>query len=470
MEIFVLSLIGIGMMVGGAGVTSLIHHSRQRHYLEKKLPIDNTLKTKVANIIGVDEGVIIGVSAFDVFYNISKMDPHALTGISHLHHNQEFGNLGDLIAYMKENIIISEYGSKVWRQMVHKYKGYAGEEMAFDNLRDAEYTVVVPESGTTEGFDAIVDGRQMNVKITDNPAYIHDHLDAHPDIPVYTNMEMEQAFADNPNVIIDPNLSAQDIFHETADTLDGIDDIGDLIDQIPYITLAISTVKNAKGVFSGDKGVLTALEHITGDCVAVGFGGLAGSKIGLGIGLALAPVTGGISAIVIPAATTIVGTLIGIFTGKGIVGWFKQRHLRAAIEQLKLKATDLCQYFLNGVDRIHVTVDGYYNRMVLETKQAYREDKEGFFKRIFFPGILSKFYQMSISYTKKERGNVKKYYGGLYKKVLKKAREPVGIAAGGLLVYAQGETIFNGNKKLLEKYKEVGEALNRVEKEKKKLV
>ena len=233
------------------------------------------------------------------------MDPQALSGIEHLHHAQEFNNLGDLIGYMKENILSAEEGTKAWRQIIHKYKGYTGEEMAFDNLRNAGHSVDIPESGTMEGLDATVDNQPINVKITDNPSYIQEHLDAHPNIPVYTNIEMKQTFADNPNVIIDPDLSAQEAFQETADTLDGIGDIGDFIDNIPLITLTISTVRNVRGLINHNKNIPTALEHIVCDTAAVGFGGWAGSEVGLAIGLALAPATGGTSAIIIPTAKSI---------------------------------------------------------------------------------------------------------------------------------------------------------------------
>uniref|UniRef100_A0A7C5USG5 Uncharacterized protein n=1 Tax=candidate division CPR3 bacterium TaxID=2268181 RepID=A0A7C5USG5_UNCC3 len=463
MEVYILSLIVLGVIIISVGIASAIHHFRQRRYLQRELLVDETLKAKVANALGFEGVSAVGVSTFDVLYNICRMNPYALSGISHLHHTQEFNDLGDLIEYMKENILASEESSKAWRQIIHKYKGYTGEEMEFDNLRDAGHVVYVPESGTEEGFDAIVDGQPINVKITDNPAYIQEHLDAHPDIPVYTNIEMKQAFADNPAVIIDPNLSAKEAFHETADTLDGIHDIGDFIDNIPFITLAISTVKNIRGVVKKDKDIPTALEHIVCDTAAVGFGGWAGSKIGLGIGLALAPATGGISAILIPTATTILGTLIGIFTGKGIVGWFKSRHLRAAIQQLKLAAAEFRQTFLQRFDFVLDRARKYYTTQIFKIKQAYIRN-EGFFKRTFFPSILSKFYQMAIRRFRKECKNVIKYYYKLRDKV-----EYAEASAGGLLIYAQGRDILNGDTVLLKIYEKVDNAVKKVEKEKKKL-
>ncbi|MCK4358491.1 MAG: hypothetical protein KAW92_07075 [Candidatus Cloacimonetes bacterium] len=460
----IISLVFIGLFVtlASIGVASAIHHSRQKHYLIKELAVNEKLKSKVSKIIGIEEGAVIGVSVFDVLFNISRMDPHALSGISHLHHSQDFNNLGDLIGFMKENILTEEEGSKAWRQIIHKYKGYTGEEMAFDNLRNTGHSVDIPESGTMEGLDATVDNQPINVKITDNPSYIQEHLDAHPDIPVYTNIEMKQAFADNPNVIIDPDLSAQEAFHETADTLDVIGDIGDFIDNIPLITLTISTVRNVRGVIKHNKNIPTALEHIVCDTAAVGFGGWAGSEVGLAIGLALAPATGGTSAIIIPAATTLIGTIVGIFTGKSVVNWFKQRHLRAAIKKLKLLATNFRLNFLQSFNRIVNKSVNYYNEQITQTKLISNE-KEGFFKRILFPSILSKFYQMACSRFRQERRNVKRYYYDLRYKV-REAEE----SEGGLLVYAQGKDILNNDPDLIKEFNEIEITIENVEKEKKK--
>lgn len=468
MEIFVWSFIIIIIVASGVAVTSAKYHSRQERYLKKELKVEEILKTKVAKTIGVEGAVVSAVSIFDVLYNTSRMDPHVLKGISHLHNSQEFESLGDLTSYMKENILSSEEGSKPWRQMVHKYKGYTGEEVAFDNLEAAGHEVEVPESGTEEGWDVKIDGEKFNVKITDNPAYIQKHLDENPDIKVITNKEMGEAFSDNPNVIINPDLSVQEAFHTTNGTLDAINDIGDLIDGIPLITLTVSSIKNARRVIKGDKNITTALEHVVCDTAAVGFGGWVGSEIGLGIGLALAPVTGGVSAIVIPVATTFISTIIGILTGKKIVNWFKQRHLRTYVSKLKLAATDFCESFLGGYDRILTLADGYYYRQIRETKQLRREN-EGFLKRTFFPSVLSKFYQMALPCTVEEQQKTREYYQELREKVLKESEKSEGAVKGGFLVYAQGKNILNDDKELLKKYDKVDKTQKIVEEEKRKL-
>src|SRR5450432_69243 len=88
------------------------------------------------------------------------------------------------------------------------------------------------------------------------------------------------------------------------------------------------------------------------DVAAVGFGGWGGAKFGLVAGLCLAPASGGLSVIVIPAVTTLVGSIIGVLTGKKIGNWFKSSELRAAQIALKERATSLRNSFVTNCDGI----------------------------------------------------------------------------------------------------------------------
>ncbi|MDP2172692.1 MAG: hypothetical protein Q8J62_02870 [Candidatus Cloacimonadaceae bacterium] len=84
---------------------------------------------------------------------------------------------------------------------------------------------------------------------------------------------MSQAYADNPDVTINQDLSAQEAFHLTEDTFEGIVDLGDLLDDIPFITLAISTVKNSRSVIKGNKDIPSALAQVSHEkCVFSHFG------------------------------------------------------------------------------------------------------------------------------------------------------------------------------------------------------
>ena len=460
-------LICIAVATIALSTTSYFHRSRQRAFLKRTLKVDEPLRKRVARELGVDGAVVTGVSTFDVLYNTMKLDSHALQGMDHLHHKEGFGSLDDLMDFMKSEIIKSEPGSEVWRQMVHKYKGYTGEEKVADYYRERGHNVETPESGTTEGIDHIIDGKPYNAKVTDNPRYIQEHLDKHPDIDVIANREMEDAFRDNPRVVINPELSSQGAFHSTDDTFEGIADLGEGLDSIPLITLVINTGKNVRKLYKGDIDLKTAAEHTVLDTTAVGAGGWLGSQAGLGLGIALAPATGGLSAVIIPAATTLLGSLVGIFTGKGISGWFKERRLRRALEELQYLATEFRDSFLDLHQTVVGAMDSYFESHLITCGSERRE--EGFFKRMLFPSVKTTFYRMASRELKAERATSRSFYADL-RETVQNAEES---SEGGMILFAncqqQGVDMLYEVDPLPEYYAAIEAQLEIIEAEQRKL-
>jgi hypothetical protein len=456
------AIIIFGVTIVGIGSASLFHRHRQLVFLNKALNVDESFTKQAANELGIDGSAIAAVTTFDVLYNSMKLSPEALTGIDHLHHSQDFQSLSDLMDYMKDEIIKSESGEIAWRQMVHKYKGYTGEETAFGKLAEDGHSIQIPESGTTEGLDVIVDGKAYNVKVTDNPSYIQEHLDKYPDVDVIANKEMAQAFGDHPRVKIDPDLSSQQAFHDTGDTMEGLNDMGDFLDGIPVLTLIINTARNGKRIYDGKVDFKTATEHTVIDTVGVGAGGWAGSEAGLALGLALASATGGTSAIVIPVVTSVIGALIGVFTGKGISGWFKGRYLRKAVEVLKDLSISFRNKFLNLYDQLVLVSNNYYNELLQIVDE--RKNNGGSLKRILFPNTSTTFYKMADSKLRDEKLKAIQFY-----KDLKKTIQNAEKSEGGMILYAQGLNILNDVDPLPELYQNMERQLNIVQAEKRKL-
>ena len=461
----------IAVTIVALSTASYIHRSRQRAFLTKTLKVDEPLRKRVARELGVDGAVVTGVSVFDVLYNTMKLDPQALRGMDHLHHAKDFQNLGDLIEYMKSDIIRSEPGEAAWRSMIHKYKGYTGEEVVADYYSERGHNVETPESGTAEGVDHIIDGKPYNVKVTDDPRYIQEHLDKYPDIDVIANREMADAFRDNPRVIINPNLSCQEAFHSTADTFEGIADLGDgfdLDDGIPFISaLFINTVKNTQKLHKGDLDLKTAVEHTALDTTTVGAGGLIGKTVGLSVGLALVPATGGASAVIIPAVTTMVGSLIGVFTGKGISGWIKGRHLRRAVKELQGLATNFRDEFLYLYQNV---VDAMVEFFELRSITCHREvAEEGLFKRMVFPSAKTTFYRMASGELNTERTALRGFYADL-RETVQNAEEP---SEGGMILFANcqehGVEVLYEIEPLPDYYAAIEEQLEIIEVEERKL-
>ena len=427
-------LICIAVTIVALSTASYVHRSRQRTFLTKTLKVDEPLRKRVARELGVDGAVVAGVSVFDVLYNTMKLDPYALRGMDHLHHAKDFQSLGELMDFMKSEIIRSEPGEAAWRSMIHKYKGYTGEETVADYYSERGHNVETPESGTTEGVDHIIDGKPYNVKVTDDPSYIHEHLAKYPDIDVIAPREMADAFRDNPRVIINSNLSSQEAFHGTADTFEGMAGLGDgfdLGDGIPFISaLFINTVKNTQKLHKGDLNMKTAAEHTALDTAAVGAGGWVGKTVGLSVGLALVPATGGASAVIIPAVTTMVGSLIGIFTGKGISGWIKGRHLRRAVKELQDLATNLRDKFLYLYQNVLAAMDSFFELRLITCRRQVAE--EGLFKRMLFPSAKTTFYRMASRELETERVASRDFYAHLREKV-QNTEEP---SEGGMILFA----------------------------------
>ena len=150
----------------------------------------------------------------------------------------------------------------------------------------------------------------------------------------------------------------------------------------------------------GDLDKKTAAEYVALDTTAVGTGGWVGKTVGLSVGLALAPATGGAKAVIIPAVTSIVGSLIGIFTGKGISGWIKGRHLRRALEELQYLATEFRDEFLYLYQTVVDAMDAFFELRLITCRRQAAE--EGFFKRMVFPSAKTTFYRMASGELKTE--------------------------------------------------------------------
>jgi hypothetical protein len=331
-------------------------------------------------------------------------------------------------------------------------------------LREAGHNVVIPESGTNPDWDVMIDRQKYNVKVTDDPSYITNFLHHHPDVDVITNNEMASAFADNPHVHIDPALSAQDAFHATDATFHGIDSLGAWLHHIPLITLAAASVRHGKGYAQGRKSLGDAAKQTAMDVGGVGFGAFGGGKVGLMAGLLLAPATGGLSAIVVPAATTLVGSIIGVLSGKKIAYWFKSGDLRAAQAVLKEKAAALrssflmnCGYIVGTIHRLYRTQDRNF-RMAASRAQGWLE-------RLLAPTVMTKFYSMARKRAKQEMRNTQDFYFGLRKECNKHEDQ----AAAGLIVYAQDRNLFSYSAPVLNAWDGVHQSIEIVNREKARL-
>jgi hypothetical protein len=441
---------------------SYFHKSKVDRFLHTELKIDKSLKKKASKLYGLEVGAITSVSVADVLYNTARLDPFVLQGVNHLHHAQEFSNLGDLMGFLEDNIIKSQEGTAEWTRMIHKYKGYTGEQIVAENYELDGKEVNFPDSATTKGYDMTVDGIDVDVKTVSYPSSINQHLEQYPEIPIVGNREMNMRI-DSDNFSIDDGLSVHDAFDSTNDTFASVADMGDMFGAIPIITVCTSGYRNIKGVKEGRKDVASALEHTALDTVGVGGGGFVGAKIGLIVGGVLAPVTGGVSAIVIPAATTLLGTIAGMLGGKKITSWWKERDLRKYMEQLREKATE---YYNTFVERHEIVVRRYneqYDQRISRT-EFMRSSNQNKIMRWLFPTPLVRFLSLAKVRFRQEQQRLHEFY----EELLNKASEMDDYEAG-LLVFAQGKNILANDKVLVRTYNKLEKSVSKVEAEKNRI-
>jgi hypothetical protein len=212
----------------------------------------------------------------------------------------------------------------------------------------------------------------------------------------------------------------------------------------------------------GRKSLSDAAKQTAMDVGAVGFGALAGSKVGLVTGLFLAPATGGISVIVIPAITTVLGSIIGVLSGKGIVNWFKSRDLRAAQAVLKERAVWLRSAFLTNCDSILRVIREAYR---VQDRRFRTASTQRGLERLLEPTVMTKFYSMARKRAKVEGRNTQNFYVGLCNECNKHEDE----AAAGLIVYAQGRDVFSSSEAVRNAWDGVHQTIEAIKSEKARL-
>jgi len=457
-------------VVGVAAIASYPYHRRAKRCLEQSVPVDPEFRQQFHDQFGVTEITATSVPLFDVLYHTSKLDPYCLEGISHLHHAQHFQNLGSVVGFLHENIIPASADAKAWRGMIHKYQGYTGEQVEIDHLRHvADPNLVVPDSGTQPGYDVMVhdasgDLVPYQIKTVDTPAAITEHFQRHPDIDVIANREMGKAFIEDPHVHIDPTLSAQDAFHTTDATFHGIDSLGSWLHHIPMITLVAASVRHGVGVVQGRKSVADALKQTGVDVGAVGFGALGGSKVGFVVGLFLAPASGGLSLMVIPAITTIAGAVMGVVTGRKIGNWLKSGELRAAQAALKEKAASLRSSFLANFAHMLDALRKSYAVQDQRFRVAASKTQD-WLERLLVPTVMTKFYSLARQRLRTEQGNARKFYTSLRRE----CRDQKDEVTAGLIIYAQGRQVFVLSEPVQHAWESVDQTVRAVEREKARL-
>jgi len=439
-------------------ISSYRHHQKVGDFLHRKIPFSKDDLTNFKPEIGAMEMTVSGVALYDVLYHLSKVDPLFLSAFNRVHHStQNFENYSDLSEYLKK---------LQWRE--HYYKAYVGEEHTFDNLSTSGEDLFVPETINNEDFDFILNGQKYDRATTNDISYIQQKLNDKPDdVHIWVGPGVNDKFVNHPRVhISEDSMSADELLNITNESYQGVLNLGDFLDGIPLITLAFSSAKNYELVMSGSKDIDSAIEHVMLDTIGVGIGGYLGSELGLRLGQSLAPATGGVSLVIIPAVTTLLGSIIGMITGKGIVRTFKERHYRRSLRTLCDESLDFANLYRYNYQPLLTTVMSKHLEKTNEIYSVIGQNQNWFMRR-FFPNTLTKFYSDVKQKHWSEFFKIKEYLGELLSLV--KRRKKKEKQEAGLILYHQGKDILFNLKPLIECWEKVDQALRNFKVEKEKL-
>jgi outer membrane lipoprotein SlyB len=211
----------------------------------------------------------------------------------------------------------------VSKHLVNNVKGHVAEWLAGDHLQHAGIPVHMAASSNLPGMDLWAAGQPLNVKSYADVAHaLRDHFARYPDIAALVNVDAAhippEALHFDPShgfdpadlhhaghfAFVDDALSNADVTHATRHGLDVAAGHAHIHLHIPWITMAISGIRELRLLYKGATDLQRALKNVAVDTATVGGGAAIGAKTGAAIGSAIAPGVG-----------TLIGTVLGGVTG-----------------------------------------------------------------------------------------------------------------------------------------------------------
>ncbi len=306
----------------------------------KAMIIKNVKKNVKKNENG---DILLGsaVTLGDALFETTKINPDVLDAIDTAHGSKAFDSYNDLLRHIENNSDTNSF-----QGMLSQYKGYYGEHELARQLIEQGHDVQLPDIPNQKGWDAIVDGQEVQFKSGLTSGIIDKHLEQYPDIPVITTAEHADKFADNPMVIALPDVTAENIHNTTEQTLHSLDSIADVSDlgavDFPVVTIIWSTIKNIKSVVKGNKDIGTAGKHIGLDAAGSGLGAVGGGKLGAIIG----GILGGPFGIAIGG---LAGGIFGVIAGRKLTNSIKEKPLKKAQEDFNALLSQYPEVYVHSL-------------------------------------------------------------------------------------------------------------------------
>lgn len=355
--------------------------------------IINFYESKFAYFAGFEAASLYG---FDLLQDFSQVDEYVYMGMEKLT-NQQFDNFSDLSQK------IGEYQHSFWSGMseegINKIAGHIGEVYAADHLETAGVSVEWPDVSNQIGWDLLVDGHEVNVKLVADYSSLSEHFAKYPDIPVLVPGDMENlpsnaiylnttdgidqmmaalGSGQEHLVIVDSALNNADVISQAERATDVLLGSPDIIgSHLPVLTILFSGWREASLLAEGKTAVTHSLKNISLDTAGTGVGGAAGAKAGALIGTAMGPVG--------MAAGAVVGGIGGAVIGRFLTNKVKQAPYKSAIESYKTEAEKLnalvrdeTETLAKNIEEMTTTKQKEMELIVQREQSSLRED----FKRV----------------------------------------------------------------------------------------
>ena len=315
----------------------------------------NNLKTNpkhhdlpIAPVIG--DSMIVGAN---IFYQYMCIDDHIYEGISRLS-GESIDNFSDLSA--KVHTYSNDYPG-LTEGALNKLKGSVAESHIAEHFEKAGVEVAWPETSNQEGWDLLLNGNQVNVKLVNNANNLTEHFKENPQIPVVIPSDAdnipETAFhfdpsedvdhlfdylKDNPEnaVIVNESLSSAYLTENVEESTDfalGVDE-GIPGFNFPLITTAFSGWREIKLLDKGHTEMETSLKNIGLDVAGIGVGLGVGAEAGAVVGSLILPGIG-------TAIGGVLGGLFGATVGREITNNVKEEPLKEAQKKMKKTVKNL---------------------------------------------------------------------------------------------------------------------------------
>ena len=306
-------------------------------------------------IAGIEALYIYGI---DILDNYAAIDHHVYESMERFS-GKEFDSFSDLSQQF------SSYVNNFWtglpKQTIESLSGHLAEGYAAENIQKSGIEIKWPEHSNNSGWDLLLNGHEVNVKIMKDTANSSFHYDKYPDIPIWINEDAknipehahfydpehpEKLFqylnSDTQNkMIVDESLNLTEMQEQIELSSDAFLGSADIVDgHIPIITLALSGWREINLLEKSSTDVITSAKNLGLDVIGTSVGAFTGAKGGTVLGTLLFGPIGG-------ALGGLAGAIYGAIKGREFSNEKKIENYKNALSRFEESSKELINIISN---------------------------------------------------------------------------------------------------------------------------